>query len=32
VVTYGFGDPKEISLAGPECSIDHLSQLKALFH
>lgn len=32
VVTYGFGDPKEISLAGPDCSIDHLSQLKALFH
>ena len=31
VVNYGFGDPKEIVSAGPDCSIDHLSQLKDLF-
>ena len=31
VVNYGFGDPKEIASAGPDCSIDHLSQLKDLF-
>jgi len=32
VVNYGFGDPKEIASAGPDCSIDHLSQLKDLFY
>jgi phosphoglycolate phosphatase len=28
VVNYGLGDPKEIASAGPDCSIDHLSELK----
>ena len=32
LVNYGFGDPKEIILAEPDCSIDHLSELKDLFH
>ncbi|MBC8288033.1 MAG: HAD-IA family hydrolase [Nitrospinae bacterium] len=32
VVSYGLGDPKEIALAEPDCSIDHLSELKGLFH
>ena len=32
VVNYGLGDPKEIASAGPDCSIDHLSQLKDLFY
>ena len=32
VVSFGFGDPKEITDAGPDCSVDHLSQLKDLFY
>jgi phosphoglycolate phosphatase len=32
VVSFGFGDPKEIASAKPDCTIDHLSQLKDLFH
>jgi phosphoglycolate phosphatase len=32
VVNYGLGDPKEIASAGPDCSIDHLSELKDLFY
>ncbi len=32
VISHGFGDAKEISLANPDCSIDHLLQLKELFH
>ena len=32
VVSFGFGNPKEIALAEPDCSIDHLSELKDLFH
>ena len=32
VVSFGFGDPKEIALTEPDCSIDHLSELKDLFH
>ncbi len=32
VVSFGFGDPKEIASADADCSIDHLSQLKELFH
>lgn len=31
VVSFGLGDPKEIALAEPDCSIDHLSELKKLF-
>jgi phosphoglycolate phosphatase len=31
VVSFGFGNPKEIASAGADCSIDHLSQLKDLF-
>jgi len=31
VVSFGLGDPKEIALAEPDCSIDHLSELKNLF-
>ena len=31
VVSFGFGDPKEIALTEPDCSIDHLSELKDLF-
>ena len=32
VVNYGLGDPKEIASVGPDCSIDHLSELKDLFY
>ena len=32
VVSFGFGDPKEIALPEPDCSIAHLSELKDLFH
>jgi phosphoglycolate phosphatase len=32
VVTFGFGDATEIAAAEPDCSIDHLSQLKDLIH
>jgi phosphoglycolate phosphatase len=32
VVSFGFGDPKEIALTEPDCYIDHLSELKDLFH
>ncbi|MZH02110.1 MAG: HAD-IA family hydrolase [Nitrospinae bacterium] len=32
VVSFGFGNPKEIDLAEPDCSIDHLSELKDLFY
>lgn len=32
VVNYGLGDPKEIASADPDCSIDHLSELKDLFY
>ena len=32
VVNYGLGDPKEIAYVGPDCSIDHLSELKDLFY
>jgi phosphoglycolate phosphatase len=32
VVNFGFGDPKEISMTEPDCSIDHLSELKNLFY
>ena len=32
VVSFGFGDPKEIADADPDCSVDHLSQLKDLFY
>ena len=32
VVDYGFGDPEEIALAKPDCSIDDLSELKELFY
>ena len=32
VVSFGFGDAAEIAAAGPDCSIDHLSQLKDLIH
>jgi phosphoglycolate phosphatase len=32
VVSFGFGNPNEIASANPDCSIDHLSQLKELFH
>lgn len=31
VVSFGLGDPEEIALANPDCSIDHLSQLEDLF-
>ena len=32
VVSFGFGNPSEIALAEPDYSIDHLSELKNLFH
>ena len=32
VVSFGFGDPKEITSAGPDCCVDHLSELKNLFY
>ncbi len=32
VVNFGLGDPKEIALVEPDCLIDHLSELKDLFH
>jgi phosphoglycolate phosphatase len=32
VVRFGFGDSKEIDAAGPDCSIDHLTELKHLFY
>jgi phosphoglycolate phosphatase len=32
VVSFGFGNPEEIAQAEPDCSIDHLSELKDLFH
>jgi phosphoglycolate phosphatase len=32
VVSFGFGDPKEIALTEPDCYINHLSELKDLFH
>ena len=32
VVRFGLGDPKEIDAAGPDCSIDHLTELKHLFY
>ena len=32
LVTFGFGDPKEVASAGADCSIDHLLKLKDLFH
>ncbi len=32
VVSFGFGDPEEIAQTEPDCSIDHLSELKDLFH
>ena len=32
IVNYGFGDPEEIALAKPDCSIDDLSELKELFY
>ncbi len=32
VVSFGLGDPKEIALVEPDCSIDHLSELKDLFY
>jgi phosphoglycolate phosphatase len=32
VVNFGFGDPKEIAMTEPDCSIDHLSELKDLFY
>ena len=32
VVNFGFGDTQEIAQAEPDCSIDHLSELKDLFH
>ena len=30
-VSYGFGERKEIALAEPDYSIDHISELKNLF-
>ena len=32
IVNYGFGNPKEIASANPDCCIDHLSELKDLFY
>jgi phosphoglycolate phosphatase len=32
IVNYGFGDPGELALAKPDCSIDNLSELKELFY
>jgi phosphoglycolate phosphatase len=32
VVNFGFGNPKEIAMTEPDCSIDHLSELKNLFY
>ena len=32
IVNYGFGNPKEIASANPDCRIDHLSELKDLFY
>jgi phosphoglycolate phosphatase len=32
VVNFGFGNPKEIASAGPDCSIDHLLQLKDILY
>ncbi|MZH40748.1 MAG: HAD-IA family hydrolase [Nitrospinae bacterium] len=32
VISHGFGDSNEIALAKPDFSIDHLSQLKEIFH
>ncbi len=32
VVSFGLGNPKEIVLAKPDCSIDHLLELKELFY
>jgi phosphoglycolate phosphatase len=31
-VNYGLGNPREITLAEPDCSIEHLSELKDLFY
>lgn len=32
VVSFGFGNSQEIASADPDCSINHLSELKTLFH